>query len=109
MQLKIPLVFIARRTHCWLRFNLVSSRASSPLSAKLLQLGNPQHTLVRGVVLPQVQDLAFPLVEFHEVLVRPFLQPVKIPQPATYTEHWGLEESQQNTLASTLGSVYDML
>ena len=48
-------------------------------------LGGPQHILVCEVVLPQVQDFTLPLVEFHEVLVSLFLQPVKVPLDGTTT------------------------
>lgn len=35
------------------------------------QLVSPQHVLVLGVVLPQMQDFALPLVELHEVSCQP--------------------------------------
>lgn len=59
----------------WLTFNhdfqVLFCRAA-------LQLGSSQPVLVR-VVPPQVQDFALSLVEHCEILVSPFLQPVKLP------------------------------
>lgn len=37
------------------------------------------HVLVPGVILPQVQDLAFPFPELHEISVVLFFQPVNVP------------------------------
>lgn len=38
-----------------------------------------QSELVDGIFPPLVQDLAFPLVELQEVLIGPFVWPVKVP------------------------------
>lgn len=38
-----------------------------------------QSELVDGIFPPLVQDLAFPLVELQEVLIGPFVWPVKAP------------------------------
>ena len=38
----------------------------------------PQHALVYGVILCQVKEFVFPLVELHEGPVSPFLQPVEV-------------------------------
>ncbi|KAK4833070.1 hypothetical protein QYF61_027732 [Mycteria americana] len=43
-----------------------------------LQLGDPQHVLDHGAVPSLVQDFALLLVEFREVSVIPFLQPVEV-------------------------------
>ncbi|GAB0181886.1 cAMP-dependent protein kinase inhibitor alpha [Grus japonensis] len=43
------------------------------------QLSSPQYVLVDGVVPPQAQDFALPLVELCEIPVSPFLQPVEVP------------------------------
>lgn len=39
------------------------------------QTVSSQHLLEHGVVPPEEQDLAFPLLEHHQVPVSPFLQP----------------------------------
>ena len=44
------------------------------------QPSGPQPVLlVHGVVPPQKQNFALPLIALHEVLVSPFLQPVEVP------------------------------
>lgn len=52
-----------------------------------LQLGAPQHTLVLGVVLPQVKDFALHCVELEEVPVSPLLQPAEISLDVSMTWH----------------------
>lgn len=52
-----------------------SPEASGHLFEKLLfHLISSYSVLLDGVVLPQVHDLAVPLVEHHDVPVSPFLQ-----------------------------------
>lgn len=41
-------------------------------------MSGPQYVLLHGVVPSQVQDFAVLLVELHEVLISPFLQPVEV-------------------------------
>jgi len=41
-------------------------------------LGDPQRTLVSGIVPPQVQGFTLPLGDIREALVRLFLQPVEV-------------------------------
>jgi len=79
MQPRTPLAFYITSARCWLMFNLVSIKTPRAFSAKLLpKLDSTQCALVPGAVPPQVQDFAFPFVEFHEVPVSPLLQPVKV-------------------------------
>ena len=54
----------------------------------------PQHVLVDGVVPPQVQDFALPLVEQHEAPVSPFLQLVQVPLNGS-TTLWCIGPSSQ--------------
>ncbi|KAK4831783.1 hypothetical protein QYF61_019096, partial [Mycteria americana] len=58
------------------------------------QLCSPQHLRVHGVVPPQVQDFALPLVELHEVPASPFLQPVQVPLDGS-TTLWCISHSSQ--------------
>jgi len=49
----------------------------------------------------QLQDLALPIVEFHEVPVSPFLQPVGVPLDGS-TTLWHIRRSKQSFLSLTL-------
>ena len=69
----------AARAHCWLVFNLVSTRMPRSFCKAAFQLVGPQHVLVHGVILLQVQNSAFHFAELHKVPVGPFLQPVHVP------------------------------
>jgi len=51
------------------------------------QLIGSQLVLVPGVILAQVQDFAFPLVELFEVPASQFLQPVKLPLYGSTAAH----------------------
>lgn len=51
----------------------------TPRSFSAFQLLCPQPVPGHGIVPPQVQDLAFPLLEFHKVLIYSVLQPVEVP------------------------------
>ena len=80
MQPKTLLAFFAARAHCWLMFNFwCPPGPQGPFLPSCFPAGCPHHTLVHGVVLPQVQDLAFPLVELQEVPVSLFLPPLPMP------------------------------
>lgn len=48
-------------------------------SAELLSQDRPGPVPLQGVSPSQVQDFSHVLVEFHEVSVTPFLQPVYVP------------------------------
>ncbi|KAK4831590.1 hypothetical protein QYF61_018350 [Mycteria americana] len=65
------------------------------------QLGGPQCLLVPGVIPSQVSDLALLLIELHEVLASPFLQPVKVPLDAS-TTLWCISHSSQFCVISKL-------
>lgn len=52
---------------------------------------SPYSVLLDGVVLPQVHDLAVPLVEHHDVPVSPFLQ---LTDDGSMT-FWGISHSFQ--------------
>ncbi|GAB0186707.1 ectonucleotide pyrophosphatase/phosphodiesterase family member 3 [Grus japonensis] len=65
------------------------------------QLAGLQHLLVPGVVPPQVQDFALPLVGLHEVPVNPFLQPVEVPLDGSMTL-WHISHSSQFGVISRL-------
>lgn len=68
---RMPLAFFAMKAHCWLMFNLVSTRKFRSSSTKLLSTaGQPQCLLEPGVIPPQVQELAFHFAELHEVPLR---------------------------------------
>lgn len=43
------------------------------------------YVMVSGVVLPQLQNFALPLVHLHEAPVKPFLQPVQVPLDGSLT------------------------
>lgn len=59
-------------------FKSAQTRTSRSFSAELLfHLGGPQHVLVHGVLLPQVQDLPLLLYELHDVPASPPLQPAE--------------------------------
>ena len=66
-------------------FIIMFARVLSSFSAKLFPPGWPKHVLVPGVVPPEVQDFPRPVVELHDVLVCPFLQPVHIPLDGSMT------------------------
>lgn len=78
VQPRVTGLLCSEETHWWLVFNLDSTRTPRSFPEKLqCVLGGPKHTLVQGVVPPQVQDLASLLAELNEAPVSPFLQPVK--------------------------------
>jgi len=59
---------------------MVSTRNTGVLFCKAaFQPVIPLHAVMPGVVPPQVQDFALPLVDMHEVPVRLFLQLVEGP------------------------------
>jgi len=70
MQPRMLLAFFAVRTHCWLMFNLLSTRTSKSHSAELLSshLASSMHW----------QNLALPFVKHHEIPLCPILQPVQV-------------------------------
>ncbi|KAK4811173.1 hypothetical protein QYF61_019804 [Mycteria americana] len=90
------LVFFAARAHCWLMFNMVSTRTPR----------QPLHILVHGVVPPQVQDFAPPLTELYEDPVSPFLQPVEVPLDGS-TTLWCIHHSSQFCVISKLAEGSD--
>lgn len=72
-QPKMILVLSATRTHCWLIFNLISTRTPSSFSADLYSSHlAPQPALVHEVVPIHVKDLAFPLTNFMRFLLVQF-------------------------------------
>lgn len=60
-QTRIPLTFLAARTHWGLMFDLVFTRTLQVLFCQAyFQLSSPQHILVPWIALPQVQDCISP-------------------------------------------------
>ena len=53
-----------------------------------------QHVIVHGVIPSRTQDLAFPLVELHDVPVSPFLLHVEVPLNCSTTS-WCISHSSQ--------------
>ena len=77
---RVLLPFVAAEAQHWLMFNLLSTGTFRSFSEKPLldlQLVGPQHVLIHGVIPPQVQDLAFPFVEPHEIPVDPLFHPIE--------------------------------
>lgn len=69
------LAFIIRRTHCWLRFNLLTTRTSQTFSAEQFS-SQWVPACTDGVILSHVQVSAFAFVGLHRVSVCHFVQPV---------------------------------
>lgn len=55
--------------------------------------------MVPGVVLPQLQNSALPLVDLHEAPVKPFLQSVQVPLDGSLTL-WCISPSSKTSLIS---------
>jgi len=72
-----------------------------PLHRAALQQVSPEPVLVHGVVPSQVQDLALALVEFHQVPLRPTLQPVQVLLNGS-TALWCTSHSSQFCVISKL-------
>ncbi|XP_066851872.1 lethal(3)malignant brain tumor-like protein 2 isoform X4 [Anser cygnoides] len=67
MQLGILLVYFAPRVHCWLMFNLVSTRTPGSFLAKVLLLSTRSASGVcwcLGLFLPRGRTLHFPVLNF---------------------------------------------
>ena len=71
--------FCAARVHYWLMFTLESTRTLRSLSVKLLCRQSASARTAHRAVLPQVQDLALPIVKLHEIPAGSFLQLVDVP------------------------------
>ena len=72
MQPRMLLATYAAGAYCWLMFSLVSSRKHRSLfcQAALQTLGS-QFVVVPEIIIFQVQDMAFSLVELYEILDSP--------------------------------------
>ncbi|KAK4823457.1 hypothetical protein QYF61_002293 [Mycteria americana] len=81
------LAFFSTKMHCWLMCNLVSTR--TPRGA--FQPVSPHCVLVPGVIPPQGQHFAFPLVELRDSSV---LQAVEVPLDGS-TTIWRISHSSQ--------------
>jgi len=76
---RISLAFFAR-AHCWLLFNLMSTKTPAFFwkAGWPFQLDGHQHGLVHGIFLSPVWDFALSLSELHQIPVNLFLQPVMV-------------------------------
>ena len=91
-----------KRAYCWLMVSLLSTSTlrlcfSELLSSRLVLVLTPpmsQCVMVCGAIPPCMQDLAFPLVELHNVPVSPFLQHVEVPLNWS-TTIWCISRSSQ--------------
>ncbi|KAK4829473.1 hypothetical protein QYF61_004763 [Mycteria americana] len=72
------LTSFAAKVHCWLMFNLVSTRIPQSFSAKMLASCEPQLALVPEVISHQDQDFTVPFLGLHEVPLGPILQPLSM-------------------------------
>lgn len=80
---RMSVAFCAARAHCWLMFNLLSTRTSRSLSAKLASW-SPAWIVAWAYSFPDARlRISFCLT--HEVVVSPFLQHVKIPLNSSLT------------------------
>lgn len=80
MQPRTPVTSFAARAHWWLMFSHSGTGTPKSFSCKAaFWVVGPQSILVHGVIPPQVQDLTFLFIGYHEAPARPILQPVHDP------------------------------
>lgn len=72
MQLRMLLVFLATRTHCWPLATSVSTRTAKSFSVKLLLSQPPPAYNDAWNYSSPAEDLAFPFVECYEIPLCPF-------------------------------------
>ena len=73
MQPMLSLTFFAAWAHCWLMFNLVSTRTPTLFLPSCFSVGWPPACISTWIVSPEVQDFELPLDELHEVKLQTFL------------------------------------
>lgn len=77
IMIRIPITFFMARAYCWLVFLCVHQDSQVPFCKAAFQLRGTQPVLIHEFIPSWDQVFSF-LVELYEVIISPFLQPVKV-------------------------------